>query len=275
MWATLALLTELAGDIPPFQLTAMAFAVAFGLARAWLHWRGIKGVRVPWAVWVFGTAGLFGYHAMYFVALRYAPAADASLIAYLWPLLIVVLAALLPGGKLAWYHLLGALLGFAGAALLVARANLDLTAHGRGYAAALACAFIWSSYSVGARRLGQIPTSAVSGFCGVTAILAGLCHVLFETTMLPRGGAWWAVLGLGLAPVGASFFTWDIGVKHGDIQLLGVLAYAAPLLSTLLLVMFGLAPATWRLLAACGLIVAGACVASLPLFRALLRRRVS
>jgi drug/metabolite transporter (DMT)-like permease len=48
------------------------------------------------------------------------------------------------------------------------------------------------------------------------------------------------VLALGIGPVGAAFFTWDIGMKRGDIQLLGVASYAAPLLSTLALVAAGI-----------------------------------
>jgi acetoacetyl-CoA reductase len=52
-------------------------------------------------------------------------------------------------------------------------------------------------------------------------------------------GQWLAVLGLGLMPVGLAFYTWDFGVKRGDIQLLGVAAYAAPLLSTIILIAAG------------------------------------
>ncbi len=43
-----------------------------------------------------------------------------------------------------------------------------------------------------------------------------------------------------LGPVGLAFYVWDIGVKQGDIQLLGTSSYAAPLLSTLLLVLVGI-----------------------------------
>jgi len=38
------------------------------------------------------------------------------------------------------------------------------------------------------------------------------------------------VVALGLGPVGLAFFTWDVGMKRGDIQMLGTLSYAAPLL---------------------------------------------
>ena len=41
------------------------------------------------------------YHCAYFFAIQSAPPVEASLIAYLWPLLIVVFAAFLPGERLA------------------------------------------------------------------------------------------------------------------------------------------------------------------------------
>ena len=73
---------------------------------------------------------------------------------------------------------------------------------------------------------------------------------------------WLAVLGLGLGPVGAAFYVWDHGVKHGDIRLLGVASYAAPVLSTLILILAGFAEPTLSLAAATALIVTGALLAS-------------
>lgn len=267
MWATLALMTELSGTIPPFQLTAMSFAIAFLIGLIlWQRQGGtiLDHLRLPWRVWALGIAGLFGYHFFYFMALRHAPAVEASLIAYLWPLLIVVFSALLPQETLQSYHIIGAALGFIGAGILVTDGQaLSLNVDSiLGYGSALACALIWSSYSVLSRQLGSIPTHAVGGFCGVTALLAGLCHLLFEKTVIPQGQEWAAVVGLGLGPVGLAFFTWDYGVKRGNIQLLGVLSYGAPLLSTLLLIACGLAPASLSVGMACLLIVGGAMVAT-------------
>jgi drug/metabolite transporter (DMT)-like permease len=55
---------------------------------------------------------------------------------------------------------------------------------------------------------------------------------------------------------------WDIGVKHGDIQVLGAVSYSAPLLSTGLLVLTGYAAYSNTLLIACLLITAGALLAA-------------
>ena len=220
-------------------------------------------LRQPPAAWALGLYGLFVYHAVYFAALKLAPPAEASLIAYLWPLLIVLMSAALPGQSLNARHLLGAALGLGGVAVLAfGKGSLGFEAqHVAGYGLALAAAFIWSSYSVLSRRMAHVPTEAVVSFCLATAVLAGLAHGVLEVTVSPTPGAWLAIVLLGLGPVGAAFFLWDVGMKKGDIRFLGVASYAAPVISTLALVASGQAAATPALALACGLIVAGAVVA--------------
>ncbi len=108
-------------------------------------------------------------------------------------------------------------------------------------------------------RVGAVPTDAVAGFCLATAALSLVCHLTFETTLWPADAVQWgAILALGLGPVGAAFYLWDIGVKRGDLRLLGVSAYAAPILSTLILVAGGYASPSPALALACALIVLGA-----------------
>ncbi|WP_025897628.1 aromatic amino acid exporter YddG [Sneathiella glossodoripedis] len=279
LWALLALFTVYTGDIPPFQLTGMSFAIAFLLiAVKWV----VKGenvsayFRLDAKLWLLGVCGLFGYHFFYFMALKSAPPAEAGLIAYLWPLLIVIFSAFLPGEKLYWFHVAGAFISLAGAALLITKGQdlqLDPT-HTPGYLAAFACAFIWSGYSVLSRKFSQVSTDVVGAFCLLTAVLSAGCHIIFEQTVWPGDLiAWLAVLGLGLGPVGGAFFLWDIGVKHGDIQGLGVLSYLSPLLSTILLVLLSGVEFSWPLLWGCLLITLGAIVGSLRIFRDLLHNR--
>jgi len=268
LWATLALFTDLTGEVPPFQLMSMSFAVAF--LTAFVVWlargeRPTQHLRQPGLAWLIGVGGLFGYHFFYFLALRNAPPVEAGLIAYLWPLLIVLFSALLPGERLRWWHIVGALAGLVGTVLLVTdggRVNFK-TEFALGYASAAVCALTWSTYSVLSRRMAHVPTDAVGGFCGLTAILAFGAHLVFENTVWPADLLQWlSVAALGLGPVGAAFFLWDFGVKRGDIRVLGAASYAAPLLSTLLLVAFGLGEASWVLAIACLLITGGAVLAA-------------
>jgi drug/metabolite transporter (DMT)-like permease len=249
LWSTLAVLTRAASRLPPFELTALSFGIAaLFFALKWL----IAGddprafLAVPPAAWAVGVGGLFGFHLLYFIALRLAPAVQANLINYLWPLLIVLFAA--SGERLRTSHVLGALAGLAGTVVLDG--------------AAFAAAVVWAGYSVLSRRLARVSSDAVGGFCALTALLALVCHVAFEPTWWPTAAGWWAVLGLGLGPVGAAFFLWDVGVKRGNLRVLGTAAYLAPFLSTLLLVGFGHARLTVDVAIAGLLIVGGAVIGS-------------
>lgn len=265
LWSLLALFTVGAAPVPPLQLNAMCFTIGGLTGAIWLTatggWSALR--HVPLAAYVLGVVGLAGYHLLYFSALRAAPAAEAGLIAYLWPLLIVLFSGLLPGERLRFGHLIGALLGFLGAASLIGTGLSGGMEALPGYLLALACALTWSGYSVLSRRFRDVPTGAVTVFCLATALLSVAGHMLFETTVLPPDSVTWAsVIALGLGPVGLAFFVWDIGVKRGHIQLLGVFSYAAPVMSTVVLILAGLAAPTPALLVATALITSGAVVAA-------------
>ncbi len=266
LWALLALFTVGSAPVPPFLLNALCFGIGGGIGLVWIALgRGFGVLRgVPLGVYAFGTAGLFGYHFLYFSALRMAPAAEAGLIAYLWPLFIVLLSGLLPGERLTTRHILGAVMAFAGAALIALPDGGALDAGQiTGLALAFLCAITWAVYSVSSRRLGTRPSETVVVFCLATAGFSLLAHLTLETTAWPQGALGWAsVAALGIGPVGIAFFTWDVGMKKGDIQLLGVASYAAPLLSTLALVMAGIAKATPFLILAALLIAGGAALAA-------------
>ncbi|WP_421990714.1 DMT family transporter [Roseococcus sp.] len=263
LWAFLALLSRLAAGVPPLQLTAMSFCVAGGLGLVMLALRGQLGVlRQPPIVWLHGVGGLFGYHALYFAALAYAPAVEANLLNYLWPLLIVLLSAPILGLRLGPRRLVGVGLGFLGTVALLGSGAQFPAGAWFGFLCAVACALTWSVYSVTARRLAAVPTEAVAGFCAASAVLAGAVHLAFEPTVLPDARQGLAALLLGLGPVGAAFFLWDIGMKRGDPRLLGTLAYAVPVASTLLLITAGHGALSWSVAAALVLVTGGGWLAA-------------
>jgi drug/metabolite transporter (DMT)-like permease len=272
LWSTLASLTAAVPQLPPFQLAAMSFAIATLVGLGYGVWteNSLRVLaKVPMAQWALGVYGLLGYHVCYFAAFRNAPPLEVNLVNYLWPLLIVVFCAFLParlGGKrLSWQHILGAALGLAGTLLVLlggSGLSFELSGHAAGYLAALAAALIWSSHSVASRLFAAVPSFAVIGSCALTAVGAAAGHLAFEQTVWPADSRQWLiVLAQGLGPVGLAFYLWDAGMKHGNIRLIGVLSYATPLLSTLLLAVLGLGEATWRLWLAALMVTAGALLA--------------
>ncbi|WP_428521699.1 aromatic amino acid exporter YddG [Roseibium sp.] len=266
MWATLGLFGAGSGAVPPFLLNAMCFGISGLLALSLVTAMGkLDRLKQPPRVWAFGTLGLFGFHFFYFTAIRNASPVDANLINYTWPLLIVVFSAFLPGEHLRVHHVIGTVLGLIGAALLITGGDGISFSGGSaiGYGAAVLSSLFWSSYSVLSRRLGQVPTEAVAGFCLMTSLLSVVCHLIWEETVWPQDMLeWGSVIALALFPVGLAFFTWDIGVKRGDIQVLGAAAYSAPLLSTLLLIAFGFGALTLPVIIACVAITVGAVIAA-------------
>jgi drug/metabolite transporter (DMT)-like permease len=267
LWSCLALLTTLTEGIPPFELLTLSFGIAFAVSLVILGRRGIAGFsswRQPWAVWATGFVGIFVYHALYFFALKAAPAAEASLINYLWPLLLVLLSAFAAGEKLHKRQMLGAVLGLAGTAFIMQQ-HTPVTGAAMpvaGYLAAFGCALIWAGYSVVNRRFSEVPSSIIGGICGLSAVCGLICHLAFETTVRPDLNQWAAIVVLGLGPVGLAFLAWDHATKHGSLATLGALSYLAPLISTLLLIAAGRSQAGAILIVPAILIIAGAVIAT-------------
>lgn len=267
LWSTLALFTVLTGDIPPFQLVSISFFVAsfIGLFMLRVQKHSFKVLfQIPFSAWLIGITGLFGYHFFYFFAVKNAPAVEANLLNYLWPLLIVLLSSFLPNERLRWFHIVGSLLGLIGAFLLVSKnGSLELDSqYTLGYIFAILAAITWSSYSVISKKLSHIPTYSVTGFCMATAILSLICHLFFEQTVVPTFTQLIASIILGLGPVGGAFYVWDYGIKNGEIKILGSLSYFIPLLSTFLLIIFSTANMTSTIAIACLLIVFGSLISS-------------
>jgi drug/metabolite transporter (DMT)-like permease len=267
-WGLLAFFSKLAGDIPPLQITSMAFTIGglVGVA-SWPFRPGAAQVLLQHSplVWVHNVAGLFGAHFLYFMAVQRAPVLEVSLIAYLWPLFIVLFAGLLPGEKLRQHHLVGVALGLVGAWFVVSKGQSFGLSQGlqTGHMIALPYAIYWAAYSVSIRRYGKIPSDIVAGFCLMTGLLAGLSHLALETTVWPLSAVQWiAIVGLGILPLGLGFYAWDFGMKHGDPMVLGASSYAAPLLSTIVLLLTGFAAFHWSVAIACALIMGGAMLAA-------------
>jgi drug/metabolite transporter (DMT)-like permease len=265
LWGSLASLGVALGQVPPFLLTGLSLLIGSLIALP-LSGFNLARWKVPLPTLALGIYGLFSYHFLLFLALRHAPPVQANLVNYLWPLLIVVMApVILPGVTLRPVHAIAALLGFAGAAVVILggsgtqkAAGADTVIWAWGYVPALAAAFIWSSYSLLTKRVAAFPTAAIGSFALVSGLLSLLCHALLEPAVSLSLRDWLLIGCIGLGPMGASFFLWDKALKLGDARHIGILSYLTPLLSTAALAVVSHQPLTWSLGLATAMIVVAA-----------------
>jgi drug/metabolite transporter (DMT)-like permease len=212
---------------------------------------------VPLQTLALGIYGLFGYHFLLFLAFRTAPAVQANLINYLWPLLIVVMAPVFNKTiHLKLRQVLAAGAGFAGAALVMTGGNAISADFHVGYLAALASAFIWATYSLMTQRVEAFHTAAVGSFGLVSGLLALACHFALESPVTPTLNDIGLLTWMGLGPLGLAFYLWDAALKNGNAQQIGLLSFITPLGSTLLL-LIDRQEALTPLIAVAGVLIVG------------------
>jgi len=256
LWATLAPVGVRLSHLPPFLTAGCALLIGSLVALPWSGFQWRLAI-VPAQTLALGIYGLFGYHFLLFLAFRTAPAVQANLVNYLWPLLIVVLAPLFnPHCRLQLRQVLAALAGFSGAVLVMTNGQAIDADFNLGYLAALASAFIWATYSLMTQRVAAFHTAAIGYFGFVSGIFALLCHFLLETpaalSMSDAGLLTW----MGIGPLGVAFYLWDAALKHGNAQQIGLLSFLTPLGSTLLL-LIDRQEALTSLVACAGVLIVG------------------
>ena len=258
LWASLAALGSLLSNIPPFLLTGIGLLIGslISLPLAGFQFRKLL-VRPK--VLLLGVYGLFGYHAALFAALQNAPAVQANLVNYLWPLLIVVLAPLfISSARLTLRKSLAALAGFCGAGLAILSGSQLTGGLEIGYLFGLLAAVIWSTYSLGTKRIGDFPTAGVGLFGFAAGVLAIAAHLMFEDPVEITAADLPLIIALGLGALGGAFYLWDYALKRGDPQRIGLIAFLTPLLSTFALITVTGSQPSAMLVVAAALIVGGA-----------------
>lgn len=260
LWASLASLATLLSDIPPFLLTGIGLIIGAMVSLPSLR-SGLTPWKIPLKTLLIGVYGLFGYHFMLFLALQTAPAVEANLVNYLWPLLIVLLSPIFTKSlSLNFRYVLAAISGFAGAVIAITYngSGFGSVSIEIGYLFALAAAVIWATYSLATTKVPSFPTPAIGLFALVSGVLAIGAHFIFEPAASISTADWLLLLVLGVGPLGGAFYLWDAALKIGDPRRIGLLSFLTPLLSTALLVVISGDSLSWQLLLATGLIVGGA-----------------
>lgn len=234
-WGSLATFGNLLLHLPPFYVLGVTFLIGSipGFFR-------FKEMFPPFKILLLGVAGYFGYHFFLFYAFRFAPAIEANLINYLWPVIMVLLTPLFfREAKLKSYHYVGAILSVIGCIVLVSGQLEVIRAENiKGYLLAFGAAVTWPLYSIGKKKLPATKVWVIASFCLISGILSFITHLLIEPRVVLQLNDALLLLIMGLGPFGIAFYCWDIALREGDSRVMGALAYLTPVLSTLGLILF-------------------------------------
>ena len=258
LWATWPALAVHASEMPAFQVLAISFLVGWlvllVVERPAAERAAVDKQHKPWLLPVLACAiGLCGGNAFFILAARHMPPAQAHLISYLWPVMIVALGGCLRLFRLRFRHMVGLVLGFGGAAVVMSDGSLSPSLAGIGLA--LLSAASWALYCVFRLWQGAAVTNALARGCAVSVLLCAGLHALLEPTVMPSSGGLSAAVAVGVAPLALANLAWDQGFRRGDSQFLAVMAYATPVVSALLLISIGWASLTPSLLIGAAMIV--------------------
>ncbi len=248
LWATWPALALNTFEIPTLEMLTIVFSVGWAVLNCLERHDGQSGAASmrSWVPAVAFGLNLCASNICFVLAIHRIPAAQANLISYLWPVMIVVFGASMGLFRLRPLQLVGLALGLLGAVILIWDGRLSMSAI--GMALALASGAFWTAYCL-FRLVWQGEARNVIGRgCGIAAVIAATLHCILEPNIIPGTGAFASAAVIGILPLGVGNLVWDEGFRRGDRQFLTVFAYATPLCSALLLAALGIGALSWNLL---------------------------
>ncbi|MGR3434127.1 MAG: DMT family transporter [Shimia sp.] len=260
-WSTWPMLATLAAA-PPFLTFGLAAAIGWAVcfAQAILTGRAGGFIAAPLGTILFVGVMLLANNVTYLMAMPRIGAAEANVVAYLWPVMLVALGSLLDGEAFGWRKAVGLALGFGGAVLVIGP-SFGAGADPVGIALALASGLIFAVYAFIRSRAGEAGGDVIGPSLGVIAVLSLGLHMAFgaPTSLAPVQLA--AIAGIGLLPLGAANMLWDRAARTGALSLISGIAYLTPFGAMLLLALTGLGTVTAAAWIGGTLVVAGAFLA--------------
>lgn len=259
MWSCYALMVTFLNDIPTFELLTIVFLGGFLIMAVRLTIRGEwNKIKQPWLIWLVGIGGIIGNDMANIAALKAAPPIQVTLINYLWPMLVVVLASFLPTEHFTKKHFISSIIGLMGIYILVTHgqglAGFNWT-YLKGYVLAFSGSLIWAIYCVISRYHSQTPIEMLGMYFGVGVIISLISHFSYENTIFPSSLQWLILAAMVLTTSGVAYYCWDYGCKKGDVKLLSILTYGNPVISTLVLIAFTPAQYNDYIAVACSFVI--------------------
>lgn len=258
-WGALGLLGKLVSLLPASFVMTICFLSA-GLGGLLFCLKSKQRLEINWRI-VLASILITAYHLLYLASFAYAPAVEVSLINYLWPACLIVIGNMFFKLNSGWVGYVEASIGFLGVGILVMPNAALSTAAAKitGYFLAFSAAVIWAVYSNFRRKETALVIPSMTVICLLAGCFCGIFLLFIEPQQfeVSTNEIIFLIL-MSVGPAGGAFFAWDYGMRFGNAAMLTVLGFAAPVISTTLLIVTGFGSFEMRVLvAACLIAFAG------------------
>jgi drug/metabolite transporter (DMT)-like permease len=209
----------LAGDYSTAQIVFLRGFIAIPLVLALVHYqvglRELLKLPLHWQLWRgLLTAGAnFGF----FYGLKFVPLVTALMLAYVSPVLIVMLAKPILGERVGAGQLAGVMIGFAGVAFVIQPDSLQIHP---AILAILCSAVCWACLSVNNRQLSDSISAPVLTFYTYPISFLLGAVLCIEDFVMPVGWDW---LLFSIVAIGSTLTHWLVAVAYRYAQA-GVIA---------------------------------------------------
>lgn len=178
-------------EIPPFSLAFFRFLVATAIIFPIMikyeekNWK-LKKADLPNII-ALGMIGMFGYHALFFTALKYTTAINSSMIGATNPMMTSILASMLIGEKLGLKRIGAILLAFSGVVLTISNGQIEVIKNisfNIGDIIMLLAVACWAIYSVISKKvMPKYSPLIITSYSFLVCLIALIPFTLMEKPM--------------------------------------------------------------------------------------------
>jgi drug/metabolite transporter (DMT)-like permease len=189
--------------------------------------------RDYWHFAYMGFIGIFLYHVFLFSGLTYAPAHEAFIVNYTWPIWVVIFAVLILKEKMTYNKILAIILGFVGVYIVIAKGDFFSfsSINLRGDMFALAGAISYGLFSVIGKKNNRDIVTSMMFYYGFSFVYCLIATPIFSSIPILTSYETSGIIWLGVFAGGLPFVFWFIALRHGDTVEMSNIVFLTPFIS--------------------------------------------
>lgn len=187
-----------------------------------------------------GLLGNYLYYILLYGALNKTTASEGFILAYTWPMLILILSFIILKQKVTLKKLLGITMGFLGIVIITTKGNISHLSFTNidGDLLAIGGALTFALFSVLGKKYNYDKVISVFVYFLSAQIFLFPTIALLSEFKWPSLAVWPLLIYNGIFVNGVSYVFWFKALEHGETHIISNLLYLTPFLSLVYIAIF-------------------------------------